>query len=101
MRLNPVLGALCLVTACAHAPSPLVIHEPGPAVQVPVRVGCQPPPVLLASIALPPHLEFLPAANNPAATSCLAPAAETALQGLLWSLHQRLESWRVWAQSCQ
>lgn len=102
-RLALVASSICLVLAgCAHAtPPPIVIHEPGAPVQVPVRVACQPPSFLTTPIRLPDGLEFVSPLNNPAAASCLSPASETALQQLLWDLNSRNLAWRAWAEGCR
>jgi hypothetical protein len=86
---------------CAHTPPPLVIHEPGEIVQVPVRIACTPPPDLLSPIAPNDALKFSDSGSATAGSSCLFSPAETALQALLWSLHTRIESWEAWSKECQ
>ena len=91
------------MSGCTHCPppaEPLVIHEVGPTVEVPVVVRCEPPAWLLAQTKMPAQLRFLtptPSGNN---LSCLASEGETALQKFVGGLDQQNRALRAFVREC-
>lgn len=94
------LLSLIFTAGCSH-PEPRVeritIREPV-RVEIPVPVGCQVAPELLAPFdeALPEFIETCAPAS-----SGLTPENETRLQTLIANREQRLRAWRAWAESCE
>lgn len=93
-----LLGALVLTGCAQSAPrvERVVIREPV-RVEVPIPVGCEIEPGLLAPFEaeLP---EFI--GTCAPASSGLTPENETRLQKLIAERERRLRGWRMWAEGC-